>query len=373
MYLPRDDYGYTMTTHGRAEQISADCINVPLRRCMPFREFCIHTLTSSPSIGQPSNPQAGSYGCMAYTTNDGTQLLPVPKVPSNINIAPLYGKTSDALTMPFYYKASDLSPWLSRAIIGVGDPYGKATEGPAIHQGHMVTQVRRRDKGTGSNENGSYLNRYNFYFTDSNTTINSENDWLRFLHPAGYFWTNKGLTNPFLATEYYEQTGQYPTTTDSYNKNFIPFCDPLDVYSSSSGTTLIGQFVGWSIIFAFGFAYFKVPTDVNLAEDYHINPQPTPAVLVDPENQFMSLDCHIYMTASPAYIGSPIYSPRIQSVRYWFYNKFGSTYNPCSPYLYILNGSATSEWKFDLTFNKVSGGTQVIKTGISNLQMYITP
>lgn len=362
-----------MSTHGRAEQIAADCINVPLRRCMPFREFCIHTLTSSPDIGQPVNPEAGSYGCMANTTNAGTQVLPFAKTPSNVISGELYGKTSTALTMPFYYKSADLSPWLSRLIIGGGDPYSKATAGPAIEQGHMVTQVRRRDRGAGGTENGGYLNRYNFEFTDATSAINSEADWLRFLHPAGYFWTNKGLNNPFMATDYYEQTGQFPTTTDSYNKNFIPFCDPLDVYSDLAGTDLIGQFVGWSIIFFFGFAYFKVPTDINLAEDYHINPQTVPPTLVDPENQFMSLDCHIYMTASQAYTGSPIYSPRIQSIRYWLYNKFGTTYNPCSPYLYILNGDAESEWKFDLTFNKTTSGTQVIKTGISNLQMYITP
>lgn len=362
-----------MSTHGRAEQVAADCISVPLRRCMPFREFCIHTITSSPSIGQPANPEAGSYGCMANTTNAGTQVLPSPKIPSNINIAPVYGKTSDAFTMPFYYKTADLAPWLSRLIIGGGDPYSKATSGPAIEQGHMVTEVRRRDRGLASDKNSGYLNRYNFYFTDSDTAINSENDWLRFLHPAGYFWTNKDLNNPFLATEYYEQTGQFPTTTDSYNQNFIPFCEPLDVYGDLAGTSYLGQYVGWSIIYYFGFAYFKVPTTVNLAEDYHINPQPTPAILVDPTNQFMSLDCHIYMTAAPGYTGSPIYSPRIQSIRYWFYNKFGTTYNPCSPYLYLLNGGSTSEWKFDLTFNKTTSGTEVIKTGISNLQVYITP
>jgi hypothetical protein len=362
-----------MSAHGIANQIAGDCINVPQRICNPFKEFCIHTLLHSPDIGQPTDPEAGSYGCMANTVNLGTKIFPSHKVPSNTNRAPIYGKTTTTKTLPFYYKAADLDPWRPRKIIGAGDIYNKYTSGPAINQGHMVTEVMRRLFGSTPPNNDSYLNRYNYYFTDSTTSIGGEDDWLRFMHPAWYFWTNKGLNEPFLAVDYYEQSGQLPTTTDVYNQNFIPFCSPLDVYSDSSGLTKIGQFIGYTFVFYFGFAYFKVPTNTYLAEDYHIVPQTIPATLVNPTNQFMTLDCQLFMVSSPSYGGSPIYSPKLQSVRYWFYNKFGISYDPCSQYFYFLNGQQTSEWKFDLSFNKVSGGTDTIKFGLSNLQVYVTP
>jgi hypothetical protein len=320
---------------------------------------------NSPSIGQPSNPEAGSYGCMAYDGNDGTQLLPPPKIPSNTNRCPVYGKTSDTITVPGYFSATDLDPWESRKLIAGADVYNRYVAGPAIEEGHMVTEVRRRLRGTVPPHNDSYLNRYSYYFTDSDTTINGEADWLRFLHPAGYFWTNKGLNNPFSAPSYYEQTGQYPTTTDVYCQNFIPFCDPMNV--KDSGGTVQGQYIGYTFIFMFGYGYFKVPVAPNLAEDYYIDPQTTPATLVNPGNQFYSLDCHLYM------VGNGVVSPKLQSIRYWFYNKFGAGYDPCSQYFYMINGDADSNWKFDVNFNLVGGGTQTIKFGLSDLQVYITP
>ena len=32
-----------------------------------------------------------------------------------------------------------------------------------------------------------------------------------------------------------------------------------------------------------------------------------------------------------------------------------------------------NNWKFDVTFNHLGGGSEVIKFGISNLQVYVTP
>jgi hypothetical protein len=342
---------------------------------MPFKEFCIHTLMHSPGIGQPIDPEAGIFGCMAsaYTTNLGTQFLPQPKIPSNINRAPVYGRTSDNLTLDFYYQIADLAPWRSRKILGVSDPYNKKTSGPAVYQGHMVTEVRRRLRGASPN-NANYVGRYSHYFTDSNAPINGEADWLRFMHPAGLFWTNKGLSEPFKAIDYYEETDQYPVFTDNYNQYFIPFCSPLNVYNEIG--QLIGQHIGYTMIFEFGFAYNRVPTKPNLPADYYIDPQPIPPINVTPENQFMSLDCHLFMVSAPVGGGggvTEIRSPLLNSVRYWFYNKPTSTYNICAPYIYLICGQTTSEWKFDVTFNHYGGGSEVIKFGISNLQIYVTP
>ncbi len=337
---------------------------------MPFKEFCVHTISSSPALGQPSNPEAGTFGCMPYLTNNGTQFLPDGKIPSNINIGPTYGLTTDNLTLDNYFMPADLAPWRSRKILGPSDPYNKHTSGPALQQGHMVTMLRRRLRGTSPNNN-SYNNRYNFYFTDSTAPINGEADWLRFLHPGHYFWTNKFLNEPFEAVDNYEQTGQLPTATDSYNQYFIPFCSPVNVYDSSGN--VIGSYVGYTFVFYFGYSYIKVPSAVNLPVDYHVQPPTVPPTKIQPTNQLFSLDCHWFMVASPAYPGSTIRSPKLQSVRYWLYNKFGTTYNPCDQYMYWVNGGATSQWNFDVTFNHYGGGSEVIKFGMSNLRFYITP
>lgn len=359
-----------MATHGPAYLLAGDCQAVPLRICMPFKEFCIHTLSSSPALGQPTNPEAGTFGCMAAYVNPGTQFLPIPKIPSNTNRAPLYGRTSDNLTLENYFMPADLAPWRSRKILGPTDPYNKHTSGPALQQGHMVTMLRRRLR-SGSPNNNNYNDRYSFYFTDSSTPLGGNNDWLRSLHPGHLFWTNKNINEPFSAIDYYEQTGQIPVGADSYNQYFIPFCSPVNCYNSAGN--IIGSYVGYTFIFYFSYAYIRVPKPANLPEDYHVQPPQVPPVKVVPTNQFFSLDCHWFLVASPAYTGSEIRSPKLQSVRYWLYNKFGTSYNPCDPYIYWINGDMTSQWNFDVTFNHYGGGSEVIKFGMSNINFYVTP
>jgi hypothetical protein len=78
------------------------------------------------------------------------------------------------------------------------------------------------------------------------------------------------------------------------------------------------------------------------------------------------------MVAAPASPGS-LTSPRLQSVRHWVYNKDGTTWNICDQYTYMLCGARASIWNFDLTFNHVGGGSEVIKTGLSNLMQYLVP
>lgn len=361
-----------MAIHGPAYQLAGDCLAIPTRICMPFKEFCIHTTTYSPAVGQPTNPVAGTFGCMQnapYTTNYGTQFLPEPKIPSNINRPKLYGIETGSVTLPNLFVSSELAPWRSRKIFGPSDPYGKMTSGPAVQQGHMVTEVRRRLRDVNP-KNANFQGRYSFYFTDSTYSINGEDDWLRFLHPAGFFWTNKGLVEPFLAVDYYEDSGQNPITSDIYNQNIIPFCSPMNVWNEFGN--IIGQYIGYTFIFNFAPAYVRLPTKKNSPDDYYIDPPTVPATKVDPTNQFFSLDCHLFLVASPAYAGA-LKSPKLNSIRYWFYNKPTSTYDICSQYMYAVFGQFESEWKFDVTFNKTDGTSEVIKFGISNTQIYVTP
>jgi hypothetical protein len=359
-----------MAIHGPANQLAGDCVTVPNRICMPFKEFCIHTLMSSPAVGQPTNPEAGTFGCMANISNAGTQFLPDAKVPNNINIAPIYGITDDPVQLDLFHQSADLAPWRSRKIFGPSDPYGKATSGPALAQGHMVTEVRRRLRGANPN-NANYSGRYSFYFTDSSAPLNGEDDWLRYMHPSGLFWTNKNISEPFLAANDYESSGSNPVTTDTYNQYFIPFCSPLNVYSEAG--FLQGQYIGYTVIYYFGFSYIRLPFGSNRPEDYYVSPQPTPPIRVTTENQFISLDCHLFMVGAPAYSGSLIKSPKLNSVRYWFYNKPTSTYNICQPYIYSLFGPMTTEWKFDVKFKIYGGGEEIIKFGLSNFRAYVTP
>lgn len=350
-----------------ANLLSGDCVAVPTRNCMPFKEFCVHTLGSSPALA--TYPDSGLFGCGSYLSNPGTQLLPTPKIPGALSNHPIYGNTTNTITLPTYFQTADLANWRERKIMGPSDPYNNRASGPAVKQAHMVTQVRRRLKRSASPNNNNYVNRYDFYFTDSSYTLSNQPDWMGFLHPAMYFWTNKDVAEPFNAVDYYEDSGTNPTTTDSYNQKFIPFCTPVNTYNSSG--TLLGQYVGYTFMFYFGMGYLKYPIQNFKPNDYYISPSPPQ---VTPTYQFFSIDCHLFMVASPA-SGQSLKSPKLNSSRYWIYNKDGTTWNICDQYMYMLCGStqAQSSWKFDVIFNHVGGGNETIKFNPSNLAIYVTP
>jgi len=346
-----------------ANQLAGNCDVVPTRVCGLFKELAVHTLTSSTPLGA-SGPISGTNGCGTYAINPGTQLLPDPKIPSALNNHPVYGRTSTAKTLPVYFLAADLAAWRSRQIIGPGDPYNNRASGPAVKQGHMVTMIRRRLRPAHKN----YIGKPSWYFTDASTALSNQQDWMVMLNPAGFFWTNKGLTEPFLAVDYYEQTGQAPTTVDNYNQNIVPFCTPLNCYSS--GGALLGQYIGYTWIHFLAQAAMKYPIPGFRPTDY-LSVSPTPPE-VPGTAQYFNIDSHLYMVAAPASAGS-LTSPRLQSVRHWVYNKDGTTWNICDQYVYMLCGDRASVWNFDLTFNHVGGGSEVIKTGLSNLMQYLVP
>ena len=346
-----------------ATQLAGDCNVTPTRVCGLFKELAVHTLSSSPALAS-TGPVAGTFGCNAYTINPGTQLLPNPKIPSALDNHAVYGRTATAKTLPVYFQAAQLAPWRSRQVIGPGDPYNNRASGPAVKQGHMVTMIRRRLRPA----HKTYIGKPAWYFTDASTALSNQQDWMVMMNPAGFFWTNKGLNEPFLAVDNYEQTGQTPTTVDSYNQNFVPFCTPMNCYSS--GGTLLGQYVGYTWIHFLAQAAIKYPIPGFRPTDY-LSPLPTPPE-VPATAQFFNIDSHLYMVAAPVSPGS-LTSPRLQSVRHWVYNKDGTTWNICDPYVYMLCGPMVSVWNFDLTFNYVGGGSEVIKFGLSNIMQYLVP
>lgn len=343
-----------------ARCLSGACLVTPTRVCLPFKEICVHTLTSSPSEG--SGTSAGTHGCLPNTTIAGTYKHPVPSIPSALSYHPLYGRTTGSVALPGHFKTADLAPWRSRRI-RPGGPYPDYTSGPAVVNTHQVTMLRRRLRP----DNDTYANRYGFAFTDAGTALNGMGDWLGHMHPADFFWTNKGLTEPFLAVNNYEQTGQNPTATDSYNQRFTPFCSPMPVYNSA-GTTLLGTYVGYTWVYYFARSYLVVPVDPYRPEDYYSALTVKPKVTAT--QQFFSLDAHLYMVSdTPA----TLISPRLQSARYWVYNKDGTTWNVCDPYLYMLCGDATSAWSFDVQLSLVGGASETIQFGLTNLLQYVTP
>jgi hypothetical protein len=188
------------------------------------------------------------------------------------------------------------------------------------------------------------------------------------MHPANYFWTNKDVAEPFNAVQYYEDSGTNPTKVDSYNQNFIPFCTPVNTYSSDG--TLLGQYIGYTLIFYFGMAFVKYPIpgfkDVDYYSPLAIKPE------INPIYQLFSVDCHLFMVGSAA-SGQTLKSPKIGSSRYWVYNRDSTTWNICDQYMYMLCGAFRSNWKFNVTFNYVGGGNEVIRFNPSNLQVYVTP
>lgn len=349
-----------------AKLLAGNCISIPTRHLMPFKEFCIHTLGSSPPLA--TYPDSGLFGCNAYSTNPGTQLLVDPRIPDALTRHQLYGYTSATVTLPTFFNAANLAPWRERKIIGPMDPYNNRASGPAIKQAHMVTEVRRRLKQIASPNNNNYANRYDFYFTDAATAYSNQKDWLGFFHPAMQFWTNKNVPEPFSAVSYYEDGGASAATSDVYNQGIIPFCSPVNAYSSDG--TLLGQYVGYTFMFYFGMAYLKYPIPGFKPPDYY-STSPTPPE-VNPTYQFFSTDCHLFLVASPA-AGQTLKSPKIGSIRYWTYNKDGTTWNIGDQYMYILNGAFRSQWKFNVAFNHVGGGSETILFNMSNLQVYVTP
>lgn len=353
-----------------AVQLDGTCLQNPTRIGMPFKEFCIHTLVNTNwPLSAPTYVLSGTTGCATYYNNSGTGYLPPPKIPDAIEKGvPVYGNTTSTPTIPGLFNVGDLANWRSRYIDSRQATSGVVT-GPAVQQGHMVTEVRRRLKRTTAINNTDYYNRLGFYFTDSNTSLCGNNDWLGTLNPSSYFWTNKGLIEPFMAGAFFEDSGQSPVIANYYNSHTIPFCTPITAYSA--GGTAIGQYVGYTIIYVFSFGYINPPTTGCKPLDYY-SLSPTPPE-IDTTRQLLSLDCHLYMAASPVSSGS-LKSPRLNTFRFWHYNREGNPYDVFDKYFYFLTQAVASDyWIFNVNFNHYGGGSETIQFNLSFLKSYVTP
>lgn len=359
--------GYGATAH----QVAGTCQTVPASVCNPFKELCIHTVANTLwPLSSPAANLSGLAGCPATTSNNGTWRLPPPKIPDAIEKnPPVYGQTTTTKTMPYFYQSAGLTPWKSRRVDPSSMFFTNSISGPAVDGAHMVTEVRRRLRQATSPNNSNYLNRNAFDFTDATTSINGQQDWLGPMNPAGFFWTNKGLTEPFLAGDYYEDSGQSPAIVATYGQNLMPFCTPVNAYDS--GGNLLGSYVGYTVVYYFCMGFVRPPINPYLPADYYNIMLPD----ILPTNQIFMLDSALYMVASPVSSGS-LKSPRLNRSRWWHYNRPGNSFDICDQYMYFLTTATTmlsTVWRFDVVFPLVGGGTDTIQFNLSNWKAYVTP
>lgn len=399
-----------MAAGAYAKGLSGDCVVKPLnldgsvRNCIPFRELCVHTYMSSPANALGGNGyDDGLYGCgKAYDfSQQGTRIIP-PWNLSNTSSRPYginYGKSTEEITFeasdgsPVYFDSVEFYPWMKRAVAPQRRWYA---QGPSMNSTHLVKEIRRRNKGTSLLNNNNYQNRYGFEFIDSSTPFANGADWMGPLHPAGYFWTNKGINQPFMAVDFFEQSGSLPATA-SHSQGILPFCDPMNVRNEFG--VLIGQYTGLTCIHYFSSSFIHQPVQNQdpcrepltfLPNDYY---QTTPNVdgsynKVLPTNQFMQLETHWFMVGVNRVdhegSGLPnLWSPRIASIRHWFYNKpTNLNGNPCNEYIYISFGFFQEDWRFNATFRLLDyignnqwnrGQDQTLSINMSGYQSYVTP
>lgn len=395
-----------MASGAFAKNLYGDCIVKPLnqdgsvRNCIPWREFCIHTLISSPAQagGGSSAIYDGTYFCGQFfpSSGQGTKLLTISSL-LNTSARPYgirYGKTSSTVSLTtiqgddVYFSSDDLQAWRLRPVAPQVFWYA---QGPPVITGHLVKEVRRRLKGVSGQNNSNYVNRYDFYFTDADNPHDGNGiDWLGPMHPASFMWTNKGVSEPFLATTHYEQSGTNITQVN-YSQGYIPFCDPMPVRNEFG--TQIGSYVGYTCLHYASPAFIHqpivnqdpcLPPKKYLPNDYYqVTPNPDGSYnRVVPTNQFIQVETHWFIASTSVDPSNPIGSPKIGSTRHWFYNRpdrqFG---NPCSEYIYVTLGTFQNEWKFNVNFNVlayinnawVPAPDEDILFNLSGLQVYLTP
>jgi hypothetical protein len=270
-------------------------------------------------------------------------------------------------------------------IINPVDPPNYVT-GPGLANPHAFYTVRRR-----TSCNAAYSNYLNWCFTDQGASQmltegqkTCPKDPFGFSYPAKYIWHNTELTQPFTGYDFYEDTGVEPVRVATpEGRNFIPFCTPINAYSSSG--TLLGQFVGYTHIVFFNNNFYvgannqgagTAEDSGNLPEDFT-----SPLVVKPPVKRWKdahTIDAHIYMVASPS-AGQTLKSPRICSKRFWRPNNItGPTWAPsgtgiCVPHIYFLGGVTRDNWGIRLKFNVLGGAPIERVLSMGNFAVYLVP
>ena len=411
-----------MAAGAYAELLAGDCIARPAldgyfgvtNIFQPFRQLTAYMWMGSYG---GTNGATGHCGCARNRLSDGTyasssfgtaNLPPLILASGTYSSGSLYGKrplnnltTNDPVILKqrsngnsVYFKTAEFQPWRKRNkidLISGTTGYTDYATGPPLKHGVITMPLRRRLKGTTGQHNRNYANRAGFDFTNANDPINGQTDWLGSMHPANHFWTNEGVSEPFAAESYYEDSGTSPAQTSSHYQYTMPFCANMPVYNQSA--TKVGEYVGYTaqFYFSFGFVHFadaknwvynsqtqtssQVPA--FLPYDYRspINPSTgKPTLKVRHVEQLMSMDIHIYMVGNNSQLGSP----RICRARYWWYNDPYTQLWMNSPYIcgFVTSGVYPS-WRFPVSYdildaNNAPAASEVLILGFDPLSVWVT-
>jgi hypothetical protein len=383
-----------MGSAGHALPLIGQCLEVPrdqdgsVLKCVPFREFCIHTTMSNPyGAGSTDLTDVGGmYSCSKRHAGaaDGTGVLPVfSTLSGSVPYGKKYGSTGSMITVPNHFKASDIAPWQKRPVYPERKWYA---QGPAIVSGHSAIEVKRRLKG---DPNNTYAGRTSWNMVNASVPLKQGADWLGPIHPANCLWSNKIVSEPMLATNQFELCGQKPEI-------HFWFCSPLTAYGDAGFTQRLGSYVGLSLLHIAGSGYIRkplkrctvFPCQANpscgvqdeadkdqcaaigyLPENYFEQPDPVTGKrpVVNPMWQFMFVETAVFM------VGDTLNSPRIGGIRHWFINQpYRANNNPCKEYFYTHYSTLAEWWRFPVEF-AVEGSRAVIDFNLSGFQVYCTP
>jgi hypothetical protein len=353
----------------------------------PFRQLTCYLCMGTYS---GTNGAVGHCGCGRKTAPDGSfmsssfgtsTLQPLILASGTYSRGELYGrKPLNTLSQanpldlkrrsngdPVYFKTAEFQPWRKRSkidLVAGNTGYTDFATGPAMRHGFLTMPLRRRLKGTTGQHNRNYQGRMSYDFTNASDPINGQTDWLGFLHPANHIWTNEGVSEPFLAVNYYEDSGTSPSPADSLYQYTMPFCSPMSVYDATG--TKIGEYNGYTAQMYFALAYVHFADAKNwvynpttqassqvpafLPYDYRspTNPQTgKPTAKIRHVEQLLTLDITIFMVGNNAQLGSP----RIARTRYWWYNDPNTKLWFNQPYMcgFVTSGVYPS-WNFPVRF-----------------------
>lgn len=366
-----------------------------------FRTITAHVCFSSPT---GNSYKSGVFACgqnksyfdgTPWTPYYGTQIIPDMYTPPSGSIFrsnTIYGNTENAVGLktfdnqPVYFCEDDLVNWRERPMYYPNNLYQLYAQGPAVQSAHAWDRLIRKP-----NYNNNYIDRKDYDFvnaaqpliptTTSTTTPEPGpgttttpapepppckiNDWLVYMHPATPLWTN--LSEPFIANEIYETSGSVPPReTNLGGKNFMPFCNPLNVRDTDGN--VLGQYIGYTFSFIFGQANMTFPVKPYLPPDPN-SPLPNPP-MVNPRQAFYSCEVLVYLVSDNDNLASPC----IGRKRFWMYSNAGLSggYQWFQPYFDMLLGPMNSMWQFDVIFNYINNaGSETIKFNLSDMNILV--
>lgn len=374
--------------------IVGTCVNTLLNNNVRLhRTVTSHVVMNSPTgVGFDS----GTFACgrnAPFTAELGTRIIPDMYTFPNGSVfraQGYYGQTSSPVQLvtygddPVFFCEDDLVWWRKRDLYQP-NLYRMYASGPALQSSHAWQALQRKPAYA-----NTYLDRFNYSFLDAASPIKPTttstttpepgpgttttpapepppcqlNDWMVFQHPASPLWTN--LTEPFVATKWYEQSGQMPVRASQLGgENFMPFCNPLPARRQDG--EVLGSYVGYGFSLMFGQNTNAFPVRPYLPRDPN-SPLPNPP-FVQPTNAFYGVEMLVYIISDTDALASPC----IGRKRWWMYSNAGQSggFTWFDPYFAILFGSMNSMWMFDVVFPYYQGGSESIKFNLSDLTVLV--